>query len=119
MSVLTNTLNDPRYAMQLKHPALGLLLLIHIYAMEINKIISISDYAQSVTASSCNLITNGPNGNWLSFLNRENEQIATLPIGKGSQDCKDIMKFNILCFADGGQVATANSYVVASSVNFA
>ena len=78
-----------------------------------------SEYAQSVTARRCNLITNGPNGNWLSFLNGENEQIATLPIGKGSQDCKDIMKFNILCFADGGRVATANSYVVANSVDFA
>ncbi len=87
--------------------------------MEINKIISISDYAKSVTAMHCNLITNGPNGNWLSFLNENEEQIATLPVGKGSQDCEDIMKFNILCFPDGGQVATANSYVVASSVSFA
>ena len=78
-----------------------------------------SEYAKNVTARRCNLITNGPNGNWLSFLNRENEQIATLPIGKGSQDCKDIMKFNILCFEDGFQVATANSYVVANSVDFA
>jgi len=118
VNVLTNTLNDPRYATQLKHPALGLLLLIHIYAMKINKIISMSEYATSVTARRCNLITNGPNGNWLSFLNGENEQIATLPIGKGSQDCKDIMKFNILCFKDGFQVATANNYVVSDTATF-
>lgn len=87
--------------------------------MDIKKTMSITDYAKTVTAMSCNLITNGPNGNWLSFLNEENEQVSTLPIGGKSQDCKDIMKFNILCFEDGGFVATANSYVVANSVSFA
>jgi len=86
--------------------------------MEINKIISISDYAKSQGARQCNLITNGPNGNWLSFLNGENEQIATLPVGGTSQECREVLKFNILVFSDGGMCATANNYVVSDTATF-
>ena len=104
--------------MQLKHPALGLLLLIHIYAMNINKIISITDYAKSVDARRCDLITNGPNGNWLSFVGAEGKQVSSLPVGGKSQDCSEPLRFSILCFDDGGQVATANQYTVSGSCTF-
>ena len=118
MSVLTYTVNDPCYAMHLKHPVLGLLVLIHIYAMQINKIISITDYAKSVGARRCDIITNGPKGNWLSFVGAEGKQVSSLPVGGKSQDCREPLSFSILCFEDGGQVATANNYIVGGSCTF-
>jgi len=87
--------------------------------MEIQKVITIRKYAATVQATVAELITNGPNGNWLSFKNATGKQVSTLPVGGRSQECESISEFNVLQFTDGGQVATANTYVVADTLSFA
>tara|TARA_R100000544_G_C2171131_1_gene32281 strand:+ start:80 stop:343 length:264 start_codon:yes stop_codon:yes gene_type:complete len=86
--------------------------------MEIKKVITIAQYAATVQATLAELITNGPKGNWLSFKDATGKQVSTLPVGGSSQDCESIPEFSVLQFSDGGQVATANTYVVADTLTF-
>jgi hypothetical protein len=85
----------------------------------IKKQLTIAEYAQSIGAKACSLITNGPKNNWLSFVGADDLQIATLPTGSKSQNANTVMQFNVLVFEDDSKVATANSYITTDTVSFA
>ena len=85
----------------------------------IKKQLTIAEYAQSLGAKACSLITNGPKNNWLSFNDANGLKIGSLATGDQSQNADTVGQFSILVFEDDSMVATANSYITADTVSFA
>ena len=66
-------------------------------------------YASSINAISAEIIS-GPNGDFISFVLKSGGT-TTLPIGGKSQGMDTPSQLEVLCFLDGGAVATVNQYV--------
>jgi len=75
----------------------------------IEKQITMREYAQTINAVSGEIVA-GPNGDFISFLLKSGAK-STIPVGGKSQGLDSPSQLEVLCFVDGGAVATANQYV--------
>tara|TARA_R110001606_G_scaffold38464_1_gene107683 strand:+ start:90 stop:350 length:261 start_codon:yes stop_codon:yes gene_type:complete len=75
----------------------------------IEKQITMREYAQSINAISGEIVA-GPNGDFISFVLKSGSK-ATIPVGGKSQGLNTPSDLEVICFLDGGAVATANQYV--------
>tara|TARA_R110001632_G_scaffold36376_1_gene91770 strand:- start:509 stop:772 length:264 start_codon:yes stop_codon:yes gene_type:complete len=66
-------------------------------------------YAKSINAISGEIVA-GPNGDFISFVLKSGDK-STIPVGGKSQGLNTPSELEVLCFLDGGAVATANQYV--------
>ena len=74
-------------------------------------------YAISINAISAEIIA-GPNGDFIVFTLKSG-LTSTLPVGKRSQGMDKPSELEVLCFEDGGAVATVNQYVAKGVEMFA
>ena len=66
-------------------------------------------YAKSINAISGEIVA-GPNGDFISFVLKSGSK-TTIPVGGKSQGLDTPSQLEVLCFIDGGAIATANQYV--------
>ena len=66
-------------------------------------------YAKSINAISGEIVA-GPNGDFISFVLKSGSK-TTIPVGGKSQGLDTPSDLEVLCFLDGGAIATANQYV--------
>jgi len=83
----------------------------------IEKQITMREYAQTINAISGEIVA-GPNGDFISFLLKSGTK-STIPVGGKSQGLDTPSELEVLCFIDGGVVATANQYVSKGVETFA
>ena len=79
--------------------------------------ITMRAYAQTINATSAEIIA-GPNGDFIVFTLKD-DTTTTLPVGGKSQGMDKPSQLEILCFQDGGAVATCNQYVGKGAETFA
>jgi len=79
--------------------------------------ITLQQYAEKIGATNAEKIE-GPNGDFIQFLDAKGAKVNSIPCGKKSQG-NALEEYKVLELEDGAFVATVNNYKVAGRMSFA
>jgi hypothetical protein len=79
-------------------------------------LIALAAHAKTLKAKGCQKVM-GPNGAFLVFTDAKGDKLATVPVGKRSQEAA-LSEYQILVAEDGGFIATANQYETVDTMSF-